>query len=151
MLAVRGKSIMRGWVRAGAITPIRRYAEMFSGWGLKGLDGTAWYHPQRLTIDSGAVAEGNANPAQSILGVRATHGRDLPRGLRIYAFGAALGGRRVLDAARILASQSHIPRRNLTLVDRHRTYAHNDPAGASPNNDFLRRLVPFLRAIGRAH
>ena len=92
---------------------------MFSGWGLKGLDGTAWYHPQRLTIDSGAVAAGNANPAQKVLDVRATHGDDLPRNLRIYAFGAALGGQRVLDAASALAKQSHIPKRNLTLVDRH--------------------------------
>ena len=72
---------------------------MFSGWGLKSLDGTAWYHPQRLTIDSGAVAAGNKNPAQDVLDVRATHGHDLPKRLRIYAFGAALGGQRVLDAA----------------------------------------------------
>src|SRR4030095_11909720 len=88
----------RGWDQAGETTPIQRYADMFSGTGLKGLDGTAWYHPLRLTIDSGAVAAGNANPAQSILDVRAIHGRDLPRDLRIYAFGTALGGQRVLDA-----------------------------------------------------
>ena len=59
--------------------------------------------------------------------MRATHGADLPQSLRIYAFGAALGGPRVLDAARTLARQSHIPSRQLTLVDRHTTYAHNDP------------------------
>ncbi len=82
----------RGWVRAGELTPIQRYARAFSGWGLKGLDGTAWYHPMRLTIDSGAVAAGNANDAQDVLNVRATHGDDLPERLRIYAFGAALGG-----------------------------------------------------------
>ena len=93
----------RGWERAGELTPIRRYATMFSGWGLRGLDGTAWYHPQRLTIDSGAVAAGNPNPAQDVLDVRATHGDDLPKRLRIYAFGASLGGDRVLEAARILA------------------------------------------------
>jgi pimeloyl-ACP methyl ester carboxylesterase len=139
----------RGWERAGELTPIRRYARMFSGTGLKSLDGTAWYHPRRLTIDSGAVAAGNANAAQEVLDVRATHGDDLPRNLRIYAFGASLGGTRVLDAARVLARQSDIPRRNLTLVDRHETYAHNDPNSASPNNDFLDRLVPFLRRISR--
>ncbi len=99
----------RGWVRDGELTPIKRYAQMFSGWGLKGLDGTAWYHPQRLTIDSGAVAAGNANPAQAVLNVHATHGADLPKRLRIYAFGAALGGERVLTAASILASQSGHP------------------------------------------
>jgi hypothetical protein len=138
----------RGWVRAGELTPIQRYAEMFSGAGLKGLDGTAWYHPQRLTIDSGAVAAGNANPAQSILDVRATHGDDL-KGLRIYAFGAALGGQRVLDAATILARQSHIPRHKLTLVNRQATYGHNDPNSASPENDFVENLLPFLAKIGR--
>ena len=52
---------------------------MFSGTGLKGLDGTAWYHPLRLTIDAGAVADGNANPAQGVLDVEATHGDDLPQ------------------------------------------------------------------------
>jgi hypothetical protein len=139
----------RGWDQAGEITPIRRYAQMFAGWGLKGLDGTAWYHPQRLTLDSGAVAAGNANPAQSVLDVRATHGDDLPKGLRIYAFGASLGGARVLDAARVLASQSGIPRRRLTLVDRHTTYSHNDPNSAFPRNVFVAKLVPFLRSVGR--
>jgi hypothetical protein len=80
--------------------------------------------------------------------VRATHGDDLPRNLRIYAFGAALGGERVLDAARSLAKQSGIPKRNLTLVDRHATYAHNDPNSAAPKkNVFLKGLVRFLRGI----
>jgi hypothetical protein len=139
----------RGWDDAGELTPLRRYARMFSGWGLKGLDGTAWYHPQRLTIDAGAVAAGNANPAQKVLDVRATHGDDLPRHLRIYAFGAALGGERVLEAATALAEQSQIPKRNLTLVDRHTTYAHNDPNSAAPRNAFVRTLLPVLRRIAR--
>jgi len=140
----------RGWARAGELTPIRRYARMFSGWGLKSLDGTAWYHPLRLTIDSGAVAAGNANPAQEILDVRATHGHDLPRRLRVYAFGAALGGERVLEAARMLARQSGIPKRRLTLIDRSRTYSHNDPNSAAPRNAFVANLVPFLEGISRA-
>jgi len=141
----------RGWDQAGEITPIQRFAEMFSGTGLQGLDGTAWYHPQRLTIDSGAVAAGNANPAQDVLDVRATHGHDLQRSLRIYAFGAALGGQRVLDAATVLATQSSIPPQNLTLVDRHETYSHNDPNSASPSNDFVDELVPFLAKVRRGH
>lgn len=139
----------RGWDQAGELTPIQRFAEMFSGMGLKGLDGTAWYHPQRLTIDSGAVAAGNANPAQAILDVHATHGHDLPTDLRILAFGAALGGQRVLDAATNLAMQSNIPTDNLTLIDRHETYSHNDPNSAYPENDFLDALVIFLRDIRR--
>ena len=138
----------RGWDDAGELTPIRRFAQMFSGWGLKGLDGTAWYHPLRLTIDAGAVAAGNVNPAQQILGVHATHGDELPKSLRMYAFGAALGGTRVLDATRALAAQSHIPSSHLVLVDRHATYAHNDPNSASPSrNDFLKRLIPFLKKL----
>jgi pimeloyl-ACP methyl ester carboxylesterase len=138
----------RGWDGAGALTPITRYAEMFSGWGLQSRDGTAWYHPQRLTIDSGAVAAGNANDTQGILDVHATHGRDLPKRLRMYAFGAALGGLRVLDGATILADQSGIPHDQLVLVNGAAGYAHNDPAGASPNNEFLRNLTPFLNKIG---
>lgn len=138
----------RGWDRAGEITPIQRYAAMLSGSGLASLDGSAWYHPLRLTIDAGAVAAGNANPAQQVLNVHAIHGADLGRHLRIYAFGAALGGQGVLDAARALATQSGIPDRRLTLVNRQDTYAHNDPSGASPNNEFLDDLIPFLAGIG---
>ena len=138
----------RGWDGTGALTPITRYAEMFSGWGLQSRDGTAWYHPQRLTIDSGAVAAGNANDTQGILDVHATHGRDLPKRLRMYAFGAALGGQRVLDGATILADQSGIPQDQLVLVNGEADYAHNDPAGASPNNEFVRNLTPFLNKIG---
>jgi hypothetical protein len=138
----------RKWEDAGELTPIQRYADAFSGWGLKGLDGTAWYHPLRLTIDAGAVAAGNANDAQQVLDVHATHGSDLPRKLRIYAFGAALGGQRVLDAANALAKQSKIPSRQVLLVDKHTTYAHNDPNTAAPKrNVFLRKLVPWLRGL----
>ena len=138
----------RKWDDAGELTPIQRYADAFSGWGLKGLDGTAWYHPLRLTIDAGAVAAGNANDAQQVLDVHATHGADLPRKLRIYAFGAALGGQRVLDAAAALAKQSKIPAKQVLLVDRHTTYAHNDPNTAAPKrNVFLKKLVPWLRAL----
>ena len=140
----------RGWARAGAITPIKRYAEMLSGPGLNGVDGAAWYHPMRLTIDAGAVADGNPNPAQAVLDVDAVHGHDLSRKLRIYAFGAALGGTGVLTAATILAQQSHIPASHLTLVDRHDTYAHNDPSAASPNNAFVSNLIPFLATTTKA-
>ena len=139
----------RGWVRAGELTPIKRYADMFCGWGLKSLDGTAWYHPLRLTIDSRAVADGNKNDAQKVLGLRATHGHGLPKKLRLYAFGAALGGQRVLDATQTLAAQSGIPSSRVTLIDRHTTYAHNDPNSASPKNDFVRYLLPFLNKVAQ--
>jgi pimeloyl-ACP methyl ester carboxylesterase len=138
----------RGWDRAGNITPIQRWASMFSGWGLQNLDGTAWYHPMRLTIDGGAVAEGVANPAQAVLDVHSTDASKLRKSLKIYAFGAALGGARVLSAAQTLAANAGIPRRNLKLVDRSATYAHNDPNSAAPKvNAFLKRLIPFLNSI----
>jgi pimeloyl-ACP methyl ester carboxylesterase len=145
LLAASGNP--RGWDSTGALTPINRFAQMFSGTGLENVDGTEWYFPMRLTIDTGAVAEGNANPAQAVLDVHATHGHDLPRGLRIYAFGAALGGPGVLAAATVLANQSHISLRNLTLMNRQSTYAHNDPASAYPHNDFFSHLVQFLTKI----
>jgi len=138
----------RGWDSTGALTPIRRFARMFSGGSLLGIDGAAWYQPLRLSIDAGAVADGNANASQAILDVHAIHGHDLSRRLKIYAFGAALGGQRVLDATQALAEQSGIPSWNVTLVNGASTYAHNDPAGASPNNDFLRGLLPFLDRVG---
>jgi pimeloyl-ACP methyl ester carboxylesterase len=136
-----------GWNGAGALTPIERFATMFSGYPMKGVDGTEWYFPQRLTDDTGAVDNGNANPAQKVLDVDATMGSHLPKALRIYAFGARLGGAGVLQDARILAQQSHIPMSNLTLVNRQSTYSHNDPAGAYPHNVFFDHLVPFLKKI----
>jgi pimeloyl-ACP methyl ester carboxylesterase len=137
----------RPWVRDDAITPIQRYGAMLCGKNLHDLDGSAWYHPLRLTIDAGAVADGNANPAQNVLDVKAIHGADLPKDLRIYAFGAALGGQNVLDAAHTLAQQSGIPDDDLTLINRASTYSHNDPSAASPQNDFLDNLIPFLQEI----
>jgi len=138
----------RGWDRAGAITPIQRWATMFSGWGLQNMDGTAWYHPLRLTIDSGAVGDGVANPAQAVLNVHSTDASKLPKRMRIYAFGAALGGPNVLVAAQTLAQTAGIPKKNLKLVNRQSTYSHNDPNAAYPKNAFIKRLIPFLNKIG---
>jgi pimeloyl-ACP methyl ester carboxylesterase len=137
----------RGWDRAGEITPIQRYAAMFSGIDVKRADGVAWYHPQRLTIDSRAVAAGNANPTQDILDVHAMHGDaiDVP----IYAFGAALGGQAVLDRATALATQSGLPESKLTLINHQTTYTHNDPSAASPDNEFVDNLLTFLEKIGK--
>jgi hypothetical protein len=59
-----------------------------------------------------------------------------------------LGGTAVLDATRALAKQSGIPSSRLTLVDRHTTYSHDDPDSASPKNDFVASLVPFLAKVG---
>jgi pimeloyl-ACP methyl ester carboxylesterase len=138
---------VHGWNGTGALTPIDRFASMFEGAGIQNANGTEWYFPQRLTDDTGAVADGNANPAQSVLGVDATMGHSLPKSLLIYAFGAHLGGQGVLDATTTLARQSGIPSSNLTLVNRQSTYAHNDPAGAYPDNVFFQYLMPFLAKV----
>jgi hypothetical protein len=120
---------------------------MFSGAGIDNVDGSEWYFPQRLTDDTSVVNNGIATPAQGVSDVQATMGRDLPKTLLIYAFGAALGGAGVVQSARALAAQSGIPSNNVTGVNRQSTYAHNDPAGAYPTNAFFAGLVPFLQKI----
>jgi pimeloyl-ACP methyl ester carboxylesterase len=138
---------IHGWNGSGALTPIDRFAMMFSGEGIQNANGTEWYFPQRLTDDTSAVDNGNANPAQSVLDVDATMGHSLPKDLLIYAFGARLGGASVPEDAQILAQQSGIPMSNLTLANYQSTYSHNDPAGAYPNNAFFSRLIPFLGKV----
>jgi pimeloyl-ACP methyl ester carboxylesterase len=144
---VASKGPIHGWNGTGALTPINRFATMFSGAGIQNSNGTEWYFPQRLTDDAGAVDNGNANPAQSMLDVDATMGHGLPKSLLIYAFGARLGGASIPADAQILAQQSGIPKSNLTLANYQSTYSHNDPAGAYPKNAFFRRLVPFLGKV----
>jgi len=150
------KEGLHGWNGEGTLTPIKRYAEMLSGTGVMGADGTEWYFPERLTIDTAAVAEGNANPAQEVLGEHAIHGHELPKSLKILAISSELDkviGASSLTAAEILAEQSGIPKENLTLIDAENEYAHNDPAGAEPEkggifaNKFFREVVPFLEVI----
>ena len=138
---------IHGWDGTGALTPIKRFATMFATPGMQSVDGSEWYFPQRLTDDTGAVGNGIANPAQSVLNVHSTFGRALPKRLRMYAFATSLGRHFVIDAVRQLAKQSHIPSRNVILINRARTYAHNDPNGAYPHNVFFDGLLRFLRAI----
>ena len=47
----------------------------------------------------------------------------------------------------MLAEQSGIPKSNLTLINAEETYAHNDPAGAYPKNEFFEALVPYLNGL----
>ena len=138
---------VHGWNSTGALTPIDRFATMFSGEGIQNANGTEWYFPQRLTDDTAVVDNGNANPGQSVLDVDATMGHHLPKSLLIYAFGARLGGPAVPEAAQILAQQSGIPMGNLTLENYQSTYSHNDPAGAYPSNAFFINLIPFLGKV----
>jgi hypothetical protein len=139
----------KGWDGTGALTPLDRFATMFSGVDIAGVDGTEWYFPQRLTADTRAVANGIDNPAQAVLGMHATMGKSLPKDLRIFAFAASLGGTGVVETARLLAQHSGIADANVTLVDRHETYAHNDPAGAYPKNEFVDGVIGFLTPLGQ--
>jgi hypothetical protein len=149
-----GADGLYGWNGTGAVSPLRRYAEMLAGTGVNGADGDEWYFPERLTIDTGAVADGNANPAQEVLGEKAIHGHELPQSLRILAISSELDklGYDTLSAARTLAEQSGIPAQNVTLIDREDEYAHNDPAAAEPEgnvegNVFFTELKSFLAGI----
>ena len=112
------------------------------------MDGTAWYHPRRLSLDSSAVNNGIANPAQQVLGDDAIHGDEVD--LPIYAFqtslGYANGQNRVINAAKQLANQSGVRNKDLRLVSKPQTYAHIDPLAASADtNAFLLNLVRFLK------
>ncbi len=132
----------RGWNDDGLV-PLERAAAMFSG--IESIDGTAWYHPLRLSLDGGAVNGGITNPAQEPLGVRAIHGTELA--LPIYAFETSFGEGRVLAGARLLAEQSDIPDDDLTLVEGH-GLTHTDPMGVEPDNPLVQTLVPFLHDLG---
>ena len=83
-----------------------------------------------------------------MLDVQSTMGHDLPHSLLMYAFAAHLSGPGVLVAtpgpgpAVRNPHESRHARRPSTP-----TYAHNDPAGAYPDNIFFDHLVPFLKNV----
>ncbi len=156
---------LHGWNGTGALTPVPRYAEMLAGAGLK-QSGSEWYFPARLTLDTGAVGNGLANPAQEVLDLHSTMGEHLPTSLHIIAIDSELdkvfGGEQTsLTEAKLLAEQSHISTEEcspttteaegcLTLIEEKNTYAHNDPAGATPEiNEFFKKLVPYLEDIAK--
>ena len=135
------------WNGAGALTPITRFATMFGAPEELTAAGTEWYFPQRLTDDTAAVGNGIANPAQQVLDVHSTMGKHLPHSLRIFAFGARLGGPLIGVAADALAKQSGIPLSHVVKFNYQSSYSHNDPAGAYPKNAFFSNLVKFLRKL----
>ena len=116
---------------------------MFSG--IAGIDGTAWYHPRRLSLDGGAVAGGVAQPGAE-RARRARHARrDL--GVPIYAFETSLGA-----GPRARAARGRWPAARASRAAHagrpHRTYDHIDPLSALPDrNAFVKTVVPFLRRI----
>jgi len=135
----------RGW-QNGELGTAQRTADAFRG--IENMDGTAWYHPRRLSLDSSAVNGGIDNPAQEVLGLDATHGDELD--VPIYAFetslGWANGTSRVIAAARAVAEQSGVKGKDLKLISKPQKYAHIDPLTATPKkNAFLKALIPFLK------
>jgi hypothetical protein len=125
-LATRGA--LRDWVDGHELGTVERAARLFSG--IRGMDGTAWYHPRRLSDDASAVDNGVPNAAQKVFGDRSIHGRAVR--LPMYAIETSLGAGRVLRGVRALARRSGVPARRLVLVDRHTTYDHIDPLVAGP-------------------
>ncbi len=141
------------WNGEGALSPLRRYADMLAGTGVSRADGSEWYFPERLTIDTGAVAEGNDNPAQEVLGEHAIHGHELPTSLKILAIGTELGKAATSRKPRKSwpNSQAYRPKTS-RLINKETEYAHNDPAAAEPAGDiegnaFYSALVPYLEGI----
>jgi hypothetical protein len=134
---------LRDWVN-GEYGTVERAAELFSGIGT--MDGTSWYHPQRLSEDSQAINNGIPTAAQAVFGDQSIHGRAVH--IPMYAIETSLGAGRVLRSVRALARQSHEPARDLKLVDRHRIYSHIDPLVDVPaKNAFLQTVVPFLKTL----
>jgi pimeloyl-ACP methyl ester carboxylesterase len=130
----------------GELGTVERNATAFRG--IEGMDGTAWYHPKRLSLDSSAINNGVDNPAQQVLGDKAIFGDKVK--MPIYAFQTSLGynngANRVVDAAEQLAAQSGVTGKDLLVVSKPNKYAHIDPLSASPQkNAFLKKLVPFLK------
>jgi pimeloyl-ACP methyl ester carboxylesterase len=153
---------LHGWDGAGALTPVSRYAEMLSGTGVREANGSEWYFPARLTLDTGAVNNGIETPSQKVLGLQTTMGTQLPKSLHILAIDTELdklfggGGQTVLTEAEALAEQNGISDENVKLIDRLNEYSHNDPAGALPEehegveaNVFLKELHPYLEKIAK--
>lgn len=135
----------RGW-RDGELGGARRAAEVFAEYGP--IDGTAWYHPVRLSLDASTVNNGVANPAQKVLGVKATEGRAAT--VPMYGFDAELGGGGVGRATRSLAESAGVPKRKVVTVNRSKKFAHIDPLSARPGkNTFVKTLARFLdRKVG---
>ena len=131
----------RGW-QNGELGSAQRAARVFME--KDGMDGTSWYHPARLSVDSGGINNGIKNPSQAVFGLKATKGKSV--NVPMYSFDTSLGDGRVARATRALAKQSKVPDSMVRTVERIKTYAHIDPLSAAPSkNDFIKTVVPFLK------
>jgi hypothetical protein len=137
---------IRGWNGAGALTPIGRFAPMFSGYPMKSVDGTEWYSSaahrrQRRSRQRECKSGAGCARRRRHHGPRATE-EFVDLCLRCPSRWRPRAGRSLAPGRAVT-----VPQGNLTLVNRQSTYSHNDPAGAYPNNVFFAHLVPFLNKI----
>jgi pimeloyl-ACP methyl ester carboxylesterase len=129
----------RDWVDGG-VTPVARLAQTF---GQEPVNGTEWYFPKRLTIDTNGADRMKMNDVARFLGLRLMHtaGIDVP----IYAFQTDLTDGGVLGGARALVKRAQTTKKQALLVDGEEQQSHLDPLTAAPKrNKFLRNLIGFL-------
>ena len=90
-----------------------------------------------------------------MLDLHSTMGEDLPKSLHILAIDSELD--KLFGATQTTLTEAeaagrtvrHLAVGNLTLIEEKNSYAHNDPAGATPEiNEFFKHMVPFLKEIG---
>jgi hypothetical protein len=129
----------RDWVDGG-VTPIARLVKTF---GQQPTNGSEWFFPRRLTIDTDGADRMRMNEIARFLGLRLRHTDriDVP----IYAFQTDLTDGDVLRGAKRLVKRARTKREDSMLVDGAPQQSHLDPMLAKPNrNEFLRTLVEFL-------
>ena len=134
----------RDWVD-GEVSTSARVAEFF---GRQDPNAVEWYFPERLRLDVDGANPMRRNAVTRRLRLRPWHLAkvDVP----LYAFQTDLTGGRVLRGARRYIARSRVPRRASVLVDRASSTSHDDPVTApAATNDFLKTVVPFLRAVMR--
>ena len=134
----------RPW-QNGEVTPIENVARTF---GAEPLNAVDWYFPIRLGIDTNAANQLTMTPQAKFLGLRLMHLKDV--NLPYYAFQTSLTGKKngVVNGAKRYAKLSKVPKGRLVIVDRKATTSHLDPLTAAPEtNDFVKTVVPFLKAI----
>ena len=140
----------RGWVDAGELTPLRPLRRHVLRLGPEG--------PRRHGLVPPAAPDdrrrrGRRRQRQPGPGGRSASTRRTAttcRGACASTPSAPRSAARACSTPPALAAPVRHPARRLTLVDRHATYAHNDPNSAAPaRNAFLKRLIPFLSRMAR--
>jgi len=134
-----GPDGLHGWVNDD-ITPIEDFATLASH---EPGNFVEWYYPKRLSIDAAGTGRFARNAVTDYLGLRTWHRARV--NVPLYAFQTDLTSGRVLRGARAFVRASRI--RRATYVDRSKTYSHLDPIAATPRNDFITTVVPFLRRL----